>query len=45
MSTVLNGEIISEAEARRMVAGARAQGWLPPDAAYSPSAWLLRKNT
>ncbi len=45
MSTVLNGEIISEARARRMVAGARAQGWLPPDAAYSPSAWLLRKNT
>ena len=45
MSTVLNGEIISEADARRLVAGARAQGWLPPDAAYSPSAWLLRKNT
>ena len=28
MSTVLNGEIIPEADARRMVAYARAQGWL-----------------
>ena len=32
MSTVLNGKIIPEAEARRMVAYARAQGWLPPEA-------------
>jgi hypothetical protein len=45
MSTVLNGEIISKARARRMVAHARAQGWLPPEAAYSQSAWSLRKNT
>ena len=31
MSTVsTNGKIISEAEARRMVAHARVQGWLPP---------------
>ena len=28
MSTVLNGKIIPEADARRMVAYARAQGWL-----------------
>jgi hypothetical protein len=45
MSTVLNGEIISKTRARRMVAHARAQGWLPPEAAYSQSAWSLRKNT
>jgi hypothetical protein len=32
MSTVLNGKIIPEADARRMVAYARAQGWLPPEA-------------
>ena len=29
MSTVENGKIISVADARRMVAYARAQGWLP----------------
>jgi hypothetical protein len=35
MTTVLNsGKIISVAEAHRMVARARAQGWLPP---YSPT--------
>jgi hypothetical protein len=32
MSTVLNGKIISEADARRMVSYARAQGWLPKPA-------------
>jgi hypothetical protein len=32
MSTVLNGKIIPEADARRMVAYARAQGWLAPEA-------------
>ena len=32
MSTVVNGKIIPEAQARRMVAYARAQGWLPPEA-------------
>ena len=32
MSTVLNGKIIPAAEARRLVAYARAQGWLPPEA-------------
>jgi hypothetical protein len=30
MSTIANGKIISVAEASRMVAYARAQGWLPP---------------
>ena len=30
MSTVLNGEIIPEADARRMVAHAQDYGWLPP---------------
>jgi len=30
MTTVSNGKIISVAEAHRMVARARAQGWLPP---------------
>jgi hypothetical protein len=34
MSTVKNGKIISIADARRMVAYARAQGWLPP---YDPN--------
>ena len=34
MSTVLNGKIIPEAEARRMVAYARAQGWLAPEATW-----------
>jgi hypothetical protein len=34
MSTVSNGTIISVAQAHRMVARARAQGWLPP---YSPT--------
>jgi hypothetical protein len=33
MSMVENGKIISVADARRMVAFARAQGWLPPKAA------------
>jgi hypothetical protein len=32
--TVENGKIISVADARRMVALARAHGWLPP---YSPA--------
>ena len=32
MSTVLNGKIISEADARRMLSYARAQGWLAPEA-------------
>jgi len=32
MSTVLNGKIVPAAKARRMVAYARAQGWLPPEA-------------
>jgi hypothetical protein len=32
ISTVLNGKVIPEADARRMVAYARAQGWLPPQA-------------
>jgi len=31
MSTVLNGKIIIEEEARRMVAYARAQGWIAPE--------------
>jgi hypothetical protein len=30
MSTTLNGKIVPAAEARRIVAHARAQGWLPP---------------
>jgi hypothetical protein len=29
----INGKMVSVADARRMVAYARAQGWLPPDAA------------
>jgi len=33
MSVVENGTIISVGDARQMVAHARAQGWLPPDAA------------
>ena len=33
MSTVIDGKIISVAEARRVVARARAQGWLSPEAA------------
>src|SRR5450830_1730451 len=33
MSTVEIGKIISVADSRRMVAHARAQGWLPPEAA------------
>ena len=32
MNTVLNGKTIPEDDARRMVAYARAQGWLPPEA-------------
>jgi hypothetical protein len=31
MRTVLNGEIVSEADARRLVAHAQARGWLPVD--------------
>jgi hypothetical protein len=34
MSMVSNGKIISVAEAHRMVARARAKGWLPP---YGPT--------
>ena len=34
MSMVRNEKIVSIAEARRMVARARAEGWLPP---YSPT--------
>jgi hypothetical protein len=34
MSAVLNGKIVPAAEARRMVAHARAQGWLPPEVPY-----------
>jgi hypothetical protein len=34
MSTVSSGKIISVAEAHRMVARARAKGWLPP---YGPT--------
>jgi len=34
MTTLNNGKIISVTEAHRMVARARAQGWLPP---YSPT--------
>ncbi len=33
MSTVIDGKIVSVAESRRMVAYARAQGWLSPEAA------------
>ena len=33
LSLVENGKIISVADARRMVAYARAQGWLSPEAA------------
>jgi hypothetical protein len=33
ISTVLNGKIIIEEDARRIVAYARAQGWFPPEAA------------
>jgi hypothetical protein len=37
MSTNIDGRIIPEAEARRLVGRARAQGWLPPGAiGYSP---------
>ena len=32
MNTVLNGKTIPEDDARRMVAYARAEGWLPPEA-------------
>ena len=31
ISTVLNEKVIPEADARRMVEYARAQGWLPPE--------------
>ena len=34
MSTVIDGKIIFVAEARRMVAYARAQGWLAPEATW-----------
>lgn len=30
MNTYLNGEIVSESEARRIVKNAQAYGWLPP---------------
>jgi hypothetical protein len=33
ITTVINGKTVSVADARRMVAHARAQGWLPPEAA------------
>jgi hypothetical protein len=33
IGTVLNGKIIIEEDARRIVAYARAQGWLPSEAA------------
>lgn len=33
MSTVIDGKIVSVIEGRRMVAHARAQGWLSPEAA------------
>ena len=33
MSTVIDGKIVSVGEARRMVAYARARGWLPLEAA------------
>ena len=36
MSTVIDGKIVSVVEARRMVALARAQGWLSPEAASNP---------
>jgi hypothetical protein len=29
----INGKMVSVADAQRMVAYARAQGWLPPEAA------------
>jgi hypothetical protein len=32
MTTNVNGKIVPEADARRMVTYARAQGWLPPEA-------------
>src|ERR1035441_10149200 len=34
MSTVLNGKNVPAADARRLVAYARAQGWLPPEATW-----------
>jgi hypothetical protein len=34
MSTFLNGKIVPAADARRLVAYARAQGWLPPEATW-----------
>lgn len=37
MTVNANGKIVSEVDARRMVARARAHGWLPPGAAYSQS--------
>jgi hypothetical protein len=37
MTVNANGKIISEVDARRMVARARVHGWLPPGAAYSQS--------
>ena len=33
MKAVLNGKVVAVADARRLVAYARAQGWLPPQAA------------
>ena len=40
MPTVLKGKIISEADARRLVAYARAQRWLAPKALY----YVCRRN-
>jgi hypothetical protein len=34
MCTVLNRKIVPAADARRLVAYARAQGWLPPEATW-----------
>jgi hypothetical protein len=34
MGTVLNGKMIPETDARRVVAYARAQGWLAPEATW-----------
>jgi hypothetical protein len=39
MSTVIDGKIISVAEARRMVAYARVQGWLLPKPLKTTLPW------
>jgi SAM domain (Sterile alpha motif) len=41
---VLNGKMIPEADARRVVAYARAQGWLLPEAPCWFTAGQIRKN-